>query len=644
MRKTVLLFSVLLLSLQLLTAQSYGRIFQPGSEGPVFDYSIVQGEPKEYYDAGGPDKGMRNNYAYTMLQLKPTNANSHITIVFEEMELDSFDEMRIYSGIVVLNNEMDEDGEYRYGWPKGLTPTFQTKGTPAKQKFAVSSTAPDGALSVAFFCASAMKGWKGMIYCVKNGDPEPLPDDETPANIVLKMTDDLGVDEDGYEIDEATVQMHLGAQKEGTAIQIDWGSGEKIDYTIGSKEPVSISQTIDKGAVVKIYGELTLLDITNNPFVEAHFDKNDALKVLRLAQNKISRLNLDKLTNLRELWITDNKLTSIDISHLANLEEFYGGWNAYTELRTAMNPKLTVLTCYNTSITALDLSQNQLLEILTAGGNNYTTPLDLSHTPALKSLDLEGASLTSIDVTMLPNLKKLNLQSNKLSTLDIASNKALRYLDLRGNPFDACTLNDICYLLPKATEADEAKLFINKTTGGATAHTAMLKEKAWKSDIEGDGTGCNTIRLLCLPAQHGTFATLVEGKAVASWTPIQKGADVTISATPEDKYMLKKIVVEGKEITGNTFKAEQYAMVEVLFVLIDAIDDARREGVAVRCAETSLYVEGLEAEAPYQVYDAKGVLLVEGRADAQGTAEVTMERGAGLWLIRQGTTTVKVIR
>ena len=66
-----------------------------------------------------------------------------------------------------------------WGWAK-QDPLKIIKENPEKLPIRISSTATDGGLSVACYAATTMPGWKAMVYCVKNGDPEPGA--ETPMN------------------------------------------------------------------------------------------------------------------------------------------------------------------------------------------------------------------------------------------------------------------------------------------------------------------------------------------------------------------------------------------------------------------------------------------------------------------------------
>ena len=114
-----LLFLYLLATLGMTAQEKQGKqIFHTGSEGPVFDYTVEAGLPRPYYDDGGPSRGMRGNYSKTIIKLKPLNSNSHITIVFEQMEIGEYDELRFYNGAIELWNGPNEDGEYYYDWPR----------------------------------------------------------------------------------------------------------------------------------------------------------------------------------------------------------------------------------------------------------------------------------------------------------------------------------------------------------------------------------------------------------------------------------------------------------------------------------------------------------------------------------------------
>ncbi len=631
---------LLIMAVSAVMAQSSGIIMQPGSEGPVFDYEVAQGQPKEYYDAGGANKGMYGNLAYTMLQLKPKDANSHITIVFNEMDIDDLDEMRIYNGLVVLNNEPNEDGEYEYGWPKNLTPVFETKGTPSSMPFTVSSKSADGALSVAFYCFSDKPGWKGMIYCVKNGDPEPNGNTQNKVpNIALTVDPSIVLDED--DEDGLMMNLELMGVQENQTIEIDDGYG-KTPYSLGSMSPKKLSLEVEPGDVIKIYGELSLLNASSNQISKVELGKNEKLEVLNLLQNKLQTINLTNLPSLRELWLTNNKITSIDLSNLAKLKEFYGSYNEVGELRTTMNKNLNVLSCIGMGLKELDLSQNTALEILKAGNNPYVTIPDVSLNKALFSLDLENAGVTDIDVSMLPKLNNLDLSGNKLVSIDLTQNSLLRTIDLDGNLFDACSMNDVLYRLPQAEAQDDATLRMMGNPGASTCDNTLLEGKNWKVNFAGDGTGCSTVRYCFEPSEKGTIETKVDGQPLPEWTPVEKGKIVSVNATAGSGFSLVKLLLDGKEVKNGAFKAEQYGLLAAVYESSSSAGDVSAGRVSVVKDGTNVLVSGLKAGEVCQAYDVAGKLLVQSPATTEGKFAIPLPQ-AGLVIIRQGEIVIKVM-
>ena len=643
MLKKLLTFVVLILSFTAVHAQSSGRIFQPGSDGPYFEYAIEQGKPKEYYDAGGPDKGMRGNLVYTLLRLKPLNSDSHITIVFEEMDIDEHDELRIYDGLIELNNEANEDGEYEYGWPKNLVPNTTIKGNPAAMPVVVKSASADGAVSVAFYCFSNKPGWKGMIYCVKNGDPEPGNNPEATPNFTFRVDPNLVLeeDEDG-EKEDLFVNLELKGIKENQVIQIEDGYG-KTDYTVSANVSGNVKLGVDPGDFIKIYGDLSMLNASSNKFTKAEIGKNDKLEVLNLSQNKITDVDLTKLPALRELWLTDNKITSIDISNLPELEEFYGSYNNVGELRTTMNPNLSVLSCVEMGLTELNLNNNSKLEILTASNNAFDALPDFTKTPSVKSLDLENTGISNIDLSMLPKLKKLDLSNNKLSTIDLTHNPLIMTIDLDHNKFDACSINDVMFLLPEREESDGAILRMAHNDGSATCDNTILDGMNWKVNFTGNGTGCETARLRFVSNDNGTITTMVEGVIVPELTPITKGKEVKVTASPMNGYELEKVLLDGVEVPNNKFNISKYGVLAAVFTLASSIGEVDASAVNVVMEGGNVIITGLVASDSFRIFDLSGKLLYSGKTDANGSATVALPANKAI-LLSQGNVAIKVMR
>lgn len=644
MKKVYLTFVFLIVGILTSFAQSAGWIFQPGSEGPWFEKEIEQGKPMEYYDYGGPEKGMRGNYAYTLQRLKPRNSDSHITIIFEKVEFGEDDELRIYNGLIELSCEKDPDsGDYLWGWAK-QEPLKIIKGTPENLPIRISSTAADGGLSVGCYAATTMPGWKAMVYCVKNGDPEPnIETPENKPNFTLKVDPNAKIeyDEDG-EPKPIYLYLEMKGIKDNQNIQIEQ-DGQKNDYTLNKKVANSIQLEVEPNDVIKVYADLAAFKAQAGKLVTCELGKNVHLETLDLMMNKITELDLSQLPKLRELAITDNRLTTIDLSKLPELEEFYGSYNKVGKLDIKMNPELEVLACAGMGLTELDLSKNHKLENITAGNNDYTTFPDLSNKPYLKWIDMEDCGMKELDVTKFPKLKFLDLSGNQLTNIDLSKNPLLRKLDLDNNQLDACTINDILFTIPKAKKDDEAVLLIKGNTGSATCDNTLLEGKNWKMNVTGDGSGCNTVRLRFEENAQGSFKTIVEENNVPEWTPIEKGKDVKIEATPISGYKFVKAMLDGKDITGNTFKINQYGVLAAVFDVDNGIHNAQAEAVKVVRHNGNIVVMGLQAEKNYNIYDASGKLLSTGLTDANGEATVSLPAGH-IIIIRQGNLAIKVMQ
>ena len=644
MKKIYLSFVFLMVGILSTFGQSAGWIFQPGSEGPWFEKEIEQGKPMEYYDYGGPEKGMRGNYAYTLQRLRPKNSDSHITVIFEKVEFGQGDELRIYNGLIELSCERDEDsGDYLWGWAK-QEPLKTITDKPEKLPLRISSTAADGGLSVACYAATTMPGWKAMVYCVKNGDPEPGAETpETKPNFTLKVDPSIKVeyDEDG-EPKPIYAYLELQGLEDGQNVTIEQ-NGQKTDYTLSKTVANSVQLEVEPNDVIKVYGRLRAFKAQADRLVACELGKNDDLEVLDLMMNKISELNLTQLPNLRELSVTNNKLTSIDLGYLKKLQQFYGSYNKVGKLDTSKNPDLEVLACAAMGLTELDLSKNAKLENLTAGKNNYATFPDLSNKTSMKWIDMEDCGMKGFDATIFPKLKFLDLSGNRLTNIDLSKNSLLRKLDLDNNQMDACAINDILFTLPKVQKEDEATLQIKGNTGSGTCDNTLLEGKNWNMNVTGDGSGCNTVRLRFEENTQGTFKTIVDGKDIPEWTPIEKGKEVKIEASPIKGYKLVKTMLNGEDVTANKFKIQQYGVLAAVFDVDNGIRDTQAETVRVGRHNGNIVVMGLQAEKNYSIYDVSGKLLHIGITNANGDAVISLPAGH-LIIIKQEHLVIKVRR
>lgn len=482
----------------------------------------------------------------------------------------------------------------------------------------------------------------GFSVSDRTSAPDSGGQDEN-YNILFTITADLGEDEDGYEIDECELTMMLGG-KPGQSIAIDYGYG-KQDFTFQSDDPATVTEFVDAGATVKIYGDLTLLDVSGNRTVTSIvFGDNPNLQVLRLAQNKITQLDVAGLTALKELSFSDNKVTDIDISHLENLEEYYGAWNNYKVLRTSENRKLTVLTCYNTGICELDLQNNTELQSLVAGGNSYTTPLSLVHNTKLVAVDLEGSNLESVDLSRQPDLRRLNVANNKLTAIDLSSNTSLENVDCRYNLMDACSINDLLFTLPviMAENEDKPKVWIAGNPGAEDAETDLASWCGWVIDQTGSGKGCDSVRFKLIEPANGTFTVQVADHNYTTSESVAKGTSVELLAAPESGYKLSQFFFNDVELDGTQFVAERYGAITAVFMKDTGITEEGQDSLIVRRISGGFELKGLKSGSVFSVYDVNGRIVDQGIVSPEGSVRVSVEKG--LYLCKIGNMIIKLLR
>ena len=479
----------------------------------------------------------------------------------------------------------------------------------------------------------------------------------TDPRLLAELTitkESIGKDEDDEDLTDFNMTMQIGGAP-NTNIQIDWGDGERKDYTITSTEAQQVSATVDLGSVVRIYGDVTLLDASQTHLVGVKLQSNASkLKTLRLAQNKIESINLKKAPNLEELSVTDNKLTSLDLAFTPALSELYCGYNTISTLDLGKAPQLSVLNINNNGFASLDTKVLPQLEILVASDNTLAS-LDLSANKKLRSIDLMNNKLTELKLGT-KELQRVLLNNNLLASIAFEGSEApkLYALDLGKNQLDACAINDYLMLLPSALTAENAgPNNVVKLAGnpGSTTYDKALLPVAngdggltWKSDVEGDGTGCTTAKVFDLSnRENGSAKLLVSGTEVAFETPIAKNSPLVAVLTPKQGYKVSGLRFNGKEESASSsnpnefsLKLEYNSRLFYTFAEDTALDDVFASAISVARVAEGYQLGNLPTGATYSLYSVEGALLAQGTI-AHGTLTLSLERGNYLLSINGST-------
>ncbi|NDW18258.1 hypothetical protein D0T53_04905 [Dysgonomonas sp. 216] len=160
--------------------------------------------------------------------------------------------------------------------------------------------------------------------------------------------------------------------------------------------------------------------------------KGSELTLLSCFNNQLSALDVTNNPALRSLDCYNNQLRVLDVTNNPALRSLSCFNNQLSALDVTNNPALTALSCSNNQLSALDVTNNPVLSYLSCS-NNQLSVLDVTNNPALSYLYCDNNQLSALDVTNNPALTDLSCSTNQLSALDVTNNPALRYLSCSEN-------------------------------------------------------------------------------------------------------------------------------------------------------------------------------------------------------------------
>ena len=260
-------------------------------------------------------------------------------------------------------------------------------------------------------------------------------------------------------VDAIPVQAHTGSAIT-PAVTIKYGEKlltEGTDYTISYAKNTEIgTATVTITGMGSFTGEITIpfeigvaIDAANFPgetfrtYVQENFDtttdgflSKDELE--QVTQINVSSKGITDLTGveyftaLNELSCYDNSLTELDVRQNTALQTLEVSLNNLSELDVRQNTALQTLDVSYNNLSELDVRQNTALQTLDVSQNNLSE-LDVSKNLSLKYLDCFYSNLTNLDVRQNTALQTLEVSRNNLSELDVRQNTALKTLRCSNN-------------------------------------------------------------------------------------------------------------------------------------------------------------------------------------------------------------------
>ncbi len=465
------------------------------------------------------------------------------------------------------------------------------------------------------------------------------------------------------------LSFSLGAYKTSTTdpkVVIDWGNGSSQEYTVSESKSTRIdgvaatpTDTSASVSTVTITGDVFYLNLEswgefgeeyglwNNNITSIDLSNTNQLTYLNTYMNPIHSIDVSGQSDLMELDCSYCELSSLDVTHNAGLQTLVCYGNELTALDLSKNPALVEVNAKVNKLETIDFTNNPLLNSVNVN-NNYLETLDVTGLKGLNYLYASQNSLSSIDVTKNANLYQLAVGDNALTSLDLSNNPELQTLsfndnaihaldlsnltDLRsvdcgGNGMTACELNDFYFTLPQyPTVTDEEKITgatLTLLTGTETtpndaenSDTSIATDKGWVPSLSGNGSGCDVAVLTIQPTVNGTIEIkTADGTVVKSGDKVKRLAPLTITATPDNGYVVDKITANGKEVEGNEFKISRNTTVIALFKVADSVDSVALDGVTIAGTDGAVVVNVADS-SKVEIFDVNGRRVFAGSISA----------------------------
>lgn len=224
-------------------------------------------------------------------------------------------------------------------------------------------------------------------------------------------------------------------------------------YTVENEYGESYATGLLTGVDISYNTKLDTLIIRNSQLFQTFVGNNHPqLSYLGITGSmRMTALDVSGCTNLKRLYCYDNQwLETLNIENTPNLALISASRSPITSLTAG--PALITLFIDRANLTSLDVTAAENLGGLYAQYYQGTS-LDLSHNPKLTNLDLFSSDkLESLDLSANPLLYELNCEQcyNLTGMLDLSNHRWLDNLQLRGSGITnlALTSQPIRFLIP----------------------------------------------------------------------------------------------------------------------------------------------------------------------------------------------------
>ena len=327
-------------------------------------------------------------------------------------------------------------------------------------------------------------------------------------------------------------------------------NGEKISENYDPQDPTTWEGTTWEN------GNIFQIDFYDRNLI-GKLDVSNCTELVELdcSYNQLTELDISNNTAMWYLDCGDNQLTELDVSNNTALVHLYCGYNQLTELDVSNNTELVELVCFNNQLTELDVSNNTALVYLNCGYNQLTE-LDISNNTALEHLVCDNNQLTELDISNNTAMWILSCRNNQLTSLNLESSYSLSFLadrvEAEGNGFIAVNLysevEDYTYFGYVYAEPKSGSTFI----GWYDENGVLLSSEAEFDIYDANSTvfiakfegGSPELTEYTVTINHNENGAT--DPTAGSYT-VADGEEIAITITPDEKYMVQSVLVNGVE-------------------------------------------------------------------------------------------------
>ena len=250
-----------------------------------------------------------------------------------------------------------------------------------------------------------------------------------------------------------------------------------------------------------------------------------------------------------------NLIGKLDVSNCTELVELDCSYNQLTELDISNNTAMWYFDCGDNQLTELDVSNNTALVYLNCGYNQLTE-LDISNNTALEHLVCDNNQLTELDISNNTAMWILSCRNNQLTSLNVESSYSLSFLadrvEAEGNGFIAVNLysvvEDDTYFGYVYAEPKSGITFI----GWYDENGVLLSSEAEFDISDANSTvfiakfegGSPELTEYTVTINHNENGAT--DPTAGSYT-VADGEEIAITITPDEKYMVQSVLVNGVE-------------------------------------------------------------------------------------------------